>query len=68
MLTEHDQLGRFVVDTVNMFLQLGVVEETFLADITSERVDIGVFQLVFGELQFSLKPLETYFTNMTLQF
>ena len=68
MLTEHDQLGRFVVDTVNMFLQLGVVEETFLADITSERVDIGVFQLMFGELQFSLKPLETYFTNMTLQF
>ena len=68
MLTEHDQLGGFVVDSVNMFLQLGVVEETFLADITSERVDIGVFQLVFGELQFSLKPLETYFTNMTLQF
>ena len=68
MLTEHDQLGRFVVDTVSMFLQLGVVEETFLADITSERVDIGVFQLMFGELQFSLKPLETYFTNMTLQF
>ena len=68
MLTEHDQLGRFVVDTVNMFLQLGVVEETFLADITSERVDIGVFQLMFGELQFSFEPLETYFTNMTLQF
>ena len=68
MLTEHDQLGGFIVDSVNMFLQLGVVEETFLADITSERVDIGVFQLMFGELQFSLKPLETYFTNMTLQF
>jgi len=68
MLTEHDQLGGFVVNSVNMFLQLGVVEETFLADITSERVDIGVFQLMFGELQFSLKPLETYFTNMTLQF
>ena len=68
MLAEHHQLGGFIVDSVNMFLQLGVVEETFLADITSERVDIGVFQLVFGELQFSLKPLETYFTNMTLQF
>ena len=68
MLTEHDQLGGFVMNSVNMFLQLGVVEETFLADITSERVDIGVFQLMFGELQFSLKPLETYFTNMTLQF
>ena len=68
MLTEHDQLGGFVVNSVNMFLQLGVVEETFLADITSERVDIGVFQLMFRELQFSLKPLETYFTNMTLQF
>ena len=50
MLTEHDQLGGFVVDSVNMFLQLGVVEETFLADITSERVNIRVFQLMFGQL------------------
>jgi len=68
MLTEHHQLGGFIVDSVDMFLQLGVVKEAFLTDITSERVNIGVFQLMFGELQFSFEPLETYFTNMTLQF
>ena len=56
------------MDCVNMFLQLGVVKETFLTDITSERVNIGVFQLMFGELQLSFEPLETYFANMTLQF
>jgi len=68
VLTEHHQLGGFIVDCVNMFLQLGVVKETFLTDITSERVNIGVFQLMFGELQLSFEPLETYFANMTLQF
>ena len=56
------------MDSVDMFLQLGVVKEAFLTDITPERVNIGVFQLMFGELQFSFEPLETYFTNMTLQF
>lgn len=68
MLAEHHQLGGFIVDSVNMFLQLGVVKEAFLTDITSERVNIGVFQLMFGELQLCFEPLETYFANMTLQF
>ena len=68
MLAEHHQLGGFIVDSVNMFLQLGVVKEAFLTDITSERVNIGVLELMFGELQFCFEPLETNFTNMTLQF
>ena len=50
MLAEHHQLGGFIVDSVNMFLQLGVVKEAFLTDITSERVNIRVFQLMFGQL------------------
>jgi len=68
MLAEHDQLGGFIVDSVNMFLQLGVVKEAFLTYITSERINIGVLQLMFGEFQASFEPLETYFANMTLQF
>ena len=68
MLAEHHQLGGFIVDSVDMFLQLGVVKEAFLTDITSQRVNIRVLQLMFGELQFSFEPLETYFANMTLQF
>ena len=56
------------MDSVNVFLQLGVVKETSLTDLTSERVNIGVLQLMFGELQFSFEPLQTYLANMTLQF
>jgi len=50
VLAEHHQLGGFIVDCIDVLLQLGVVKETFLTDITSERVNIRVFQLMFGQL------------------